>query len=38
LDFSGDMPMISEPAAITTPAMASCSAVIQIKQTPQAKA
>jgi len=38
LDFSGDMPMISEPAATTTPAMASCSVVIQKEQTPQAKA
>jgi len=37
LDFSGDMPMISEPAATTTPAMASCSVVIQKRQTPQVR-
>jgi len=30
--------MISEPAATTTAATASCSLVIQKKQTPQAKA
>jgi len=38
LDRKGDMPMISEPAATTTAATASCSVVIQVKQTPQAKA
>jgi len=38
LERRGDMPMISEPAATTTPAIASCSVVIQKEQTPQARA
>jgi len=38
LDLRGDMPMISEPAATTTAATASCSVVIQMRQTSQVKA
>jgi len=38
LDRRGDMPMISEPAATTTAATASCSLVIQMEQTPQVRA